>query len=75
MLKKFLMKKMMKAQMKGVPEDQQEKILKAVDENPELFEKIALEIQEKVKSGVDQKTAAIEVMTANQDALRRAMGK
>lgn len=46
MLKNLLMKKMLKKQMAGVPEAEQEKMFKMVEKNPDLFQKIALEIQE-----------------------------
>jgi len=73
MFKKFLMKQMLKQQMKNVPKDQQEKILKLVSENPELFQKIGSEVQEKMKQGKDQMTATIEVMKAHQDELKGIM--
>jgi hypothetical protein len=70
MLKKMLMKKMLKSQLKGVPEEEQEKILKVVSENPELFGKIAKEIQEKIKGGADQMAASMEVMGKYQNELK-----
>ena len=70
MLKKMLMKKMLKSQLKGVPEAEQEKILKMVSENPELFGKIAKEIQEKIKGGADQMAASMEVMGKYQNDLK-----
>lgn len=73
MLKKFLMKKMMKSQLKNVPEDQQEKILKAVEENPDLFQSIGLEIQAKMKEGKDQMSATMEVIHNHQEELRNIM--
>lgn len=72
-LKNFLMKKMMKSQMKGVPEDQQDKILAMVEKNPELFQKIALEVQQEMKNGKDQMTASIHVMQKYQDELKGIM--
>ncbi len=71
MLKEFLLKKMMKSQMKGVPEAEQEKMMKLVSENPELFQKIAIEIQEKVKNGKDQMSAMMEVMPKYQEELKK----
>jgi len=73
MLKNFLMKKMMAKQMKGVPPEEQERIMKAVQENPELFQKIGVEIQEKIKEGKDQMSAAMEVMQAHQEELKKVM--
>jgi len=71
MLKDFLLKKMIKSQMKGVPEAEQEKMMKIVSENPELFQKIAVEVQEKVKGGKDQMSAMMEVMPKYQEELKK----
>ncbi len=70
MFKEFLMKKMLKSKMKDVPEAEQEKMMKLVTENPELFQKIALEIQTKMKEGKDQMTASMEVMGKYQSELK-----
>jgi len=69
----FLMKKMIKSQLKGVPEAEQEKIIEMVSKNPELFKKIALEVQEKVKGGKDQMAAMMEVMQKYQNELQGLM--
>ena len=71
MLKEFLMRKMLKSQMKGVPEHEQKKIIKLVSENPALFQKIALEIQAKMKAGKDQMAASLEVMQNYKDELQK----
>jgi hypothetical protein len=71
--KNMMMKQMLKSQMKGLPEDQQEKILKAIEENPEFFENIAKRIEQRMKEGKDQMSAAMEVMRENQDELRKMM--
>jgi 2-oxo-4-hydroxy-4-carboxy--5-ureidoimidazoline (OHCU) decarboxylase len=73
MLKEFLLKKMLKSQMKGVPEAEQEKMMKLISENPELFQKIALEVQEKVKGGQDQMSAMMEVMPKYQEDLKKIL--
>ncbi len=72
-LKTFLMKKMLKSKMKDVPEAEQEKIFAAIEKNPELFQKIALETQEKMKQGKDQMAASMEVMQKYQEELKQAM--
>jgi len=72
-LKNFVMKKMLKSQMKGVPEDQQDKIIAMIEKNPELFQKIAMEVQEEMKRGKDQMTASIHVMQKYQDQLKDIM--
>ncbi len=59
--------------MKDIPEVEQQKIFTVVENNPELFQKIAAEVQEKIKGGKDQVTAAMEVMQKYQDDVRKAM--
>lgn len=71
----FLMKAMLKKQLKNLPQDQQEMVLKAVEENPEFFDKIGKEIKAKVKNGVDKQTAAMSVMMSHQNELRNIMMK
>lgn len=73
MFKEFLMKKMLKSQMKGVPEAEQERILQLVLKNPELFKKIGAEIQEKTKGGMDQMMASMSVMKKYENELKNAM--
>ena len=72
-LKGMMMKKMLKSQMKDVPEAEQEKILKLVQENPELFQKIGLEVKAKMDGGKDQMAATMEVMQLHQDELKNIM--
>ncbi len=72
-LKTFLMKKMLKSKMKDVPEAEQEKIFNAIEKNPDLFQKIATETQERMKGGKDQMAAAMEVMQKYQKELQDAM--
>jgi hypothetical protein len=60
-MKTFLMKKMMASKLKDVPQSEQDKLFAMIEKNPELFQKIALEVQEKMKGGKDQMTATMEV--------------
>lgn len=69
----FIMKRMLKSKMKDLPEDQQEKVLSALEKNPKLFENIALEVQEKMKGGKDQMAATMEVMQKYQADLKDVM--
>lgn len=71
--KDLLLKKMLKSQLKGVPEDQQNKIIEAVEKNPKLFEDIAAEVQIKMKEGKDQQSATMEVMMSHQKELQDLM--
>lgn len=73
MFKNFLMKQMLKRQMKGVPEAEQEKMLSMIEKNPELFQKIALEIQAEMKTGKDQMVATMTVTKKYEAELREAM--
>ena len=69
MLKQMLLRKMLRQQLRGVPEEQQEVLIKWFEKNPQFFENIAKEIQEKTKEGKDQMTAAREVMQKYQTEL------
>lgn len=64
----------MAKQMQGVSQDEQDKMMKLVQSNPELFQKIAVEVQEKMKQGKDQMAATMEVAQKYQDQLKNAMG-
>lgn len=67
------MKKMLQSQMKHVPKDIQDKIMSAMEKDPELFTKIAEEIQQQVKSGKDQMQAAMAVMSNYKAKLQELM--
>ena len=73
MLKNFLMKKMLKSQLKDVPQDQQDKLIGMIEKNPQLFQQIAQEAQAKMKDGKDQMTAMMEVMQNHQEELKKIM--
>lgn len=69
MFKNFLLKKMLKSQ--GVPEAQIDMVINMMEKNPELFKKIAEEIQAKIKGGMDQQTASVEVMKKYESELKK----
>jgi len=71
--KNFIMKQAIKSQMKGVPQAQQDMMLSAIDKNPEFFENMAKEIEQKVKEGKSKTAASMEVMRKHQDELRKLM--
>ena len=73
MLKNFLMKKMLKSQLNGIPEAEQEKIIGMIEKNPQLFQIIAKEAQVKIKEGKDQMTAMMEVAQNHKEELKKAM--
>lgn len=73
MLKEFLLKQVIKRQLKGVPEAEVDRIIAIVEKNPELFKKIGDEIQAKVKAGRSQMAASMEVMRAHQSELQKVL--
>lgn len=73
-MKTFLMKKMLASKMKGIPESEQEKIFLMLEKNPELFQKIGLEVQNEMKSnGLDQMTATMKVSKKYESELKGLM--
>lgn len=65
---------MLKRQMKGVPEAEQDRIFTLIEKNPDFFMKIAQEVQEKTKGGMSQQDAMMMVMKSHQDELKTVMG-
>lgn len=55
------MRKMLASKMKDVPQAEQDKLFNLIEKNPELFQKIALEVQEEMKKGKDQMAATMEI--------------
>ena len=55
----------------GVPEAQIDMFVGMMEKNPELFKNIAAEIQEKVKGGMNQMTAGMEVMKKYESELKK----
>ena len=57
----------------GVPKEQIDMFVKMMEKDPELFQKIATEIQEKVKGGQDQMAAGMEVMKKYEAELKKLL--
>lgn len=55
----------------GVPEAQIEMFINMMEKNPELFKTIAEETKTKMDAGMDQQSAAMEVMKKYQDELKK----
>ncbi len=72
-LKNLLIKKVIKAKMKGVPDEQVDAIIAVVEKNPDLFKKIDSEIKAKVKAGRSEMVASMEVMRLHQAEIQKAM--
>ena len=65
----FLLKKMLRTQ--GVPPAQIDMFVAMIEKNPELFKTIATEIQEKVKGGMSQMDAGMQVMKKHEEELKK----
>ncbi len=68
-MKEFLMKKMLERQLKDIPKEMQDKIVKVASENPELISKIMEEVEVEVKNGKDYMSAAKDVAVKYKDQL------
>ena len=72
-LKTFLMKKMLKSKMKGVPEGEIDKMIAMIEKNPDFFQNIAKEVDIEIKKGKSQEAATMEVMRKHQGELQNLM--
>lgn len=73
-IKNYAMKKVLQSQLKNVPADQQAMIMEMVEKDPQLFEKIAKEMQAEMKSnGNNQMAAAMKVLPKYQAELMKVM--
>ncbi len=68
------MRKMLERQTKNLPKDQQEQLMSMLEKDPDLFMKIAGEVQAEMKKGKDQMSAAMIVMPKYQARLKELMG-
>jgi hypothetical protein len=75
MIKEFLMKQAVKHGTKNLPKDQADMLQAAVEKNPDLFTKIAKEIDELKKSGKPEMYAALDIMKKYQKELQATFGK
>jgi hypothetical protein len=73
MIKDFLLRKMLAAKLKGVPQEEQDKMIAIIQKNPQLFQQIAVEVQQKMKEGKDQMSAAKEVMQKYESTIKDIM--
>lgn len=73
-IKNYAIKKLLQSQLKNVPEDQRELIMGMVEKNPQLFEKIAKEMQAEMKAnGNNQMAAAMKVLPKYQKEIQSTM--
>lgn len=73
-IKQYATKKVLDRHLKDVPEDQKQLVTELVEKNPQLFEKIAKEIQAEMKqNGNNQMAAAMKVLPKYQAELQKNM--
>ena len=70
MIKEFLLKQAVKRGTKNLPKEQAEMLQLAVEKNPELFTKIAKEIEVLKKAGKPEMYASLDVMKKYQKELQ-----
>jgi hypothetical protein len=56
--------------MQGVPQADQDKIFQMIEKKPELFQKIAEDVQVEMKNGKDQMSATMSVVKKYEDELK-----
>ena len=73
-VKNYAVRKLLERQLKDVPEDQKEMIMTMVEKDPKLFEKVAKELQEEMKTnGNNQMAAAMKVLPKYQKEIMASM--
>jgi reverse gyrase len=73
-IKNLAIKKLVQSQMKGVPVEQQQMIITMLEKDPQLFEKIAKEMQAELKAnGNNQMQAAMKVLPKYQKEITSIM--
>lgn len=75
MIKEFLLKQAVKRGTKNLPKEQADMLQVAVEKNPELFTKIAKEIEELKKQGKPEMYAALDVMKKYQKEMQALFQK
>lgn len=69
-IRDFFVKQAVKRGTKDLPKEQQEALSIAVEKNPELFAKIAKEIEELKKQGKPEMYASLDIMKKYQKELQ-----
>lgn len=73
MFKEFLLKKLIQTKLGNLPKEDQERILRIVTKNPQLFQEIATKIKHQMDSGKDQNAATMLVMREYQTQIKELM--
>ena len=73
-IKNFLIKKAAERQLKNMPQEQRDMIMKLLENDPDLFVKMSKEVEHKIKKeGKDQMLAMMEVGKKYQKELKAAL--
>jgi len=73
-LKNFAMRKLLERQLKDAPKEQKEMIMTLMEKNPDVFTKIAKEMQAELKvNGNNQTAAAMKILPKYQKEIMGAM--
>lgn len=73
MIKQFFLKQAAKLGTKNLPKEQQAMIMKLMENDPGLFEKIAKDIKMSTDSGMPEEYAAFQAMQKYQKQLQAAV--
>ncbi len=69
----FIFKSLIKKQFKGVPDEQIDMIITAIEKNPEFFKTLGEKVKAKMDAGVSQQDAAMQVMQEHGGELKNLM--
>lgn len=71
----FILRTMIKNQLKGVPDEQIDMIIAAIEKDPAFFQRVAEEIKAKIDSGVSQEQAAQDILAKHGEEMKKLLGK
>ena len=71
----FIIKSLIKKQLKGVPDDQIDMIINAIEQDPDFFKTLAEKIKAKMAQGMNEQQAAQAIMAEHGEELKKKLGK
>ncbi len=72
--KQYMTRKLMEHQLKNASPEQRDLVMTMMEKDPQLFEKIALEMQAEMKKGKNQTSAAMTILPKYQKELQAILG-
>jgi uncharacterized Fe-S cluster-containing radical SAM superfamily protein len=70
MLKNFLIKNFIKSKLKGVPDQEIDRIIEMVEKNPDFFKEMGEKLQQMTANGMSQEQAVQKIFAENRDKLQ-----